>query len=190
MKRQVAFFLVLVLAVTAVVPLGASVSVADTTSTMIDAMGGYENLSLTYTFQYSASDRGRKTTADLLPYAGYLDKNGKVKDFFFDSYLFLPCMGNGPSGARMHYDASNPTKAIDWTTYVEDTFVQNYNVDALESAMGSVKSALNDTDTNAGVFLSILYPSKYATDFGSLGGRSLNFSKTEDRKYAIKWIIR
>ena len=61
---------------------------------------GYENVCLTYTFRRSGADNGRHYEKDLLPYTGYLDTEGNVKDFFFDSYLFLPCMDYGPSGAR------------------------------------------------------------------------------------------
>ncbi|MBO5915170.1 MAG: DUF4855 domain-containing protein [Clostridia bacterium] len=154
-----------------------------------DDMGGYENVCLTYTYRRNGADNGRHYESDLLPYTAYLDKNGNIKDFFFDSYLFLPCMGNGPSGARMHLDENNPTKAIDWTDYVNDTFAKGANVDALESAFGKTKAALGDTKSKAGVFFTILYPGKKATNFGTLGGKSLNFSKMEDRKYAIKWMI-
>ncbi len=152
-------------------------------------MGGYENLCLTYTFRYSGADNGRHYEQDLLPYTAYLDKNGNIKDFFFDSYLFLPCMDYGPSGARMHLDENNPTKAIDWTSYVDDTFAKGANVDALEKAFGTTKAALGNKDKKAGVFFTLLYPGKKATNFGTLGARSLNFSKMEDRKYAVKWMI-
>ena len=124
-----------------------------------------------------------------MPYTAYLDKNGNIKDFFFDSYLFLPCMDFGPSGARMHVDVNNPTKAIDWTTYVEDTFHKGANVDALEEAFGATKKALGDSEKKAGAFFTILYPCTSATNFGTLSGKQLNFSKMEDRKYAVKWII-
>ena len=154
-----------------------------------DDMGGYENLCLTYTFRRSGSDNGRHYESDLLPYTAYLDKNGNIKDFFFDSYLFLPCMDYGPSGARMHLDENNPTKAIDWTAYVDDTFASGANVDALEKAFGKTKEALGDKNSKAGVFFTLLYPGKKATNFGSLGGKSLDFSKLDDRKYAVKWMI-
>ena len=102
----------------------------------------------------------------------------------------MPCVQNGASGARIHYDKTNPTKAIDWTSYVEDTFYKGKNVDALETAMGRAKQELNKPDAKAGVFFTILYPgSESGKNFGSLGGRELDFSKLEDRKYAIKWII-
>ncbi len=154
-----------------------------------EILDGYENLCLTYTFRTSGYNNGRHYYYDLMPYVGYEDQKGNIKDFFFDSYLFLPCMDFGPSGARMHVDVTNPTKAIDWTTYVDDTFYEGTNVDALESAYDSVKSTLNNTDEKGGVFFTILYPCANARNFGSLGGKSLDFSNIEDRKYAIKWMI-
>ncbi len=154
-----------------------------------DDLCGYENVCLTYTFRTSGYNNGRHYTDDLMPYTAYLDANGNIKDFFFDSYLFLPCLDYGPSGARMHVDVNNPTKAQDWTAYVNDTFASGANVDALEDAYGRTKAALNDTQSKAGVFFTILYPCRNAYNFGTLGGRSLNFSLTADRKYAIKWMI-
>ena len=188
MKKILSATLALLLLLSAL----ACITVSPVSATKVptaEDMGGYENLCLTYTFRYGGSDNGRHYEQDLLPYTAYLDKNGKIQDFFFDSYLFLPCMGYGPSGARMHLDAGNPTKAIDWTTYVDDTFAKGANVDALEKAYGKTKAALGDTDSKAGFFFTLLYPGKGATNFGTLGGRSLNFSKLEDRKYALKWMI-
>lgn len=164
---------------------------ADAAMAPKDAMDGYENLVLAYTHNSNRADYGRFSPDDFKPYVLYLDKNGKAQDYFFDSYLFLPCMSYGPSSARMHYDKANPTKAIDWTFYVEDTFYKDTNVDALEVAFGNAKNEMNDTsDRKAGVVLSILYPGVEAGNkFGSLGGKELDFTKTEDRKYAIRWII-
>ncbi|MBO5869602.1 MAG: DUF4855 domain-containing protein, partial [Clostridia bacterium] len=89
-----------------------------------------------------------------------------------------------------HYDSSNPTLAIDWTSYIEDTFDEGVNVDALNSAFGKAKAKLNAPDKKAGVFFTILYPNKFAgSRFGSLGGREVDMSKIEDRKYAVKWMI-
>lgn len=154
-----------------------------------DSMDGYQNMVLTYTHNPNRADMGRQTVEDLMPYVGYYDNTGKMTDFFFDSYLFLPCMSYGPSGARLHFDYENPTKAIDWTTYVEDTFYEGTNVDALEIAFGKAKEELNSPDKKAGVALTILYPGENCVNFGSLGGKNLDLSKMEDRKYAVKWII-
>lgn len=152
-------------------------------------MNGYENLCLTYTYNPNAANNGRHLPEDLKPYVGYYGVDGQLKDFFFDSYLFLPCVTYGVSGARLHYDVNQPTKAEDWIAYVNDTFAEGANVDALEVAFGEAKTALNDNDRKAGVVLTILYPADNQTDFGSLGGKNLDFTKLEDRKLAIKWII-
>ncbi len=186
MKRIVSFCVIIALLSTFAAAFALPASAAMLSP---DALGGYENICLTYTFDTSVSTMGRHGVNDLLPYVAYIDENGSVKDFFFDSYLFLPCVEFGPSGANMHALESNPTLAEDWTAYVNDTFADGYNVDALDAAMGTAKKALNNTDKKAGVFFTILYPCATATNFGTLGGRNLNFSKQEDRKYAIKWII-
>ena len=154
-----------------------------------DVMNGYENLCLTYTYNRNGANNGRHTPEDLKPYVAYYDTDGNIKDFFFDSYLFLPCVTTGVSGARLHYDAANPTKAIDWEDYVADTFAKDTNVDALEVAYGDAKQKLGDTDSKAGVVLTILYPAYGQTNFGTLGGKTLDFNKLDDRKYAIKWMI-
>lgn len=157
-----------------------------------DALDGYENVCLTYTFDYfnSSNDKSSHTVEDLLPYIGYYDREGEVKDYFFDSFLFLPCVTYGPSGASMFASFDEPTVALDWTAYVSDTFKDGYNVSALNEAFGIVKEQLGDkSDKKAGVFFSILYPTHTSTEFGSLDGRDLNFSNKEDRKFAIKWII-
>ncbi len=187
MKKVLSISLCIAMLMSVVFAFDVSVSAAMPTPEVMD---GYENLVLTYTHNSNKSDYGRHYPEDLKPYVAYLDENGNAKDFFFDSYLFLPCVSSGPSGARIHYDTQNPTKAIDWTNYVEDTFYKDANVDALEVAFGEAKKELNDNSRKAGVVLTILYPGVEAGDkFGSLGGKALDFTKMEDRKYAVKWII-
>ena len=187
MKKFLAFILVALMMFTtfSFLPFNANADFPDPE----EAMDGYENLCLTYTYNPKRDDFGRHTAQDLAPYVAYYDKKGNVKDFFFDSYLFLPCMQYGVSGARMHYDTNNPTKAVDWESYVNDTFSEGTNVDALEAAFGEAKQKLGDSERKAGVVFTILYPGYGEKNFGSLGGRNLDFSKLDDRKYAVKWII-
>ncbi len=159
--------------------------------TKADALDGYENICLTYTFDYYAGgDRGAHTEEELLPYVGYYDREGKLTDYFFDSYLFLPCVSFGPSGGSMVGSFADPSNLEDWSAYVNDTFKEGYNVDALDSAFGRVKQELGDTsDRKAGVFFTILYPIHTQTEFGMINGENLDFSNNEDRKKAVKWII-
>lgn len=156
----------------------------------IDDMNGYENLCLSYTWNPGRADNGRFDVETFMPFVAYYDTDGVMKDFYFDSFLFLPCVKEGASGARIHYDKTNPTKAIDWTSYVQDTFSVGKNVDALDVAMGRAKEQLDKPDAKAGVIFTILYPGvESGKNFGSLGGKELDFKKLDDRKYAIKWMI-
>ncbi len=187
MKRYVSFILIVALltSVFSLFSVNVGASFPETSS-----MDGYENLCLTYTWNPDRADNGRHNVEDLMPYVAYLDKNRNIQDFFFDSYLFLPCQKAGATGAGLHYGTSNPTKALDWTSYVEDTFYDGANVDALDTAFGIVKEELNAPEKKAGVFFTILYPGKAAgANFGELGGKELDFNNIEDRKYAIKWMI-
>ena len=154
MKKILAFILVALMMFTtfSFLPFNANAAFPDPN----EAMDGYENLCLTYTYNPTRDDFGRHTAQDLAPYVAYYDKKGNVKDFFFDSYLFLPCMQYGVSGARMHYDTNNPTKAVDWESYVNDTFAEGTNVDALEVAFGEAKQKLGDSERKAGVVFTIL----------------------------------
>ncbi len=187
MKRYISFVLSIVLLSAAFSLFGMNVGASFPEPSN---MNGYENLCLTYTWNPSRADNGRHGVEDLMPYVAYYDTDGNIKDFFFDSYLFLPCVKLGVSGASMHYDTSKPSRAVDWTAYVEDTFYEGANVDALDIAFGKAKEALNQPDKKAGVFLTILYPGRQqGSTFGTLGGKTLDLTNFEDRKYAIKWII-
>ena len=157
-----------------------------------DDLNGYENICLTYTFDYynSSNNYGAHTVEDLLPYVGYYDREGVLRDYFFDSYLFLPCVSYGPSGNSMVGSFAQPSNLVDWSAYINDTFKQGVNVDALNTAFGQVKNELSDnSNKKAGVFFTILYPIHTQTNFGTVNGKNLNFSNNDDRKTAIKWMI-
>lgn len=188
MKRYLLFLLVCATVLTGI-PF--NVNAADGMPTA-DDLDGYENICLTYTFDYynSKGNKGAHSVEDLLPYVGYYDRNSELKDYFFDSYLFLPCVSFGPSGGSMVGSFAEPSNLLDWTSYVNDTFKDGYNVDALNTAFGQVKKELGDTsDRKAGVFFTILYPVNTQEDFGNINGKNLDFTNVEDRKTAIKWII-
>ena len=102
----------------------------------VSDMKGYENLCLTYNFNIKSADYGRHYVEDLLPYVAYYDSEGNIQDFFFDSFLFLPVNGYAPSGGTLHYEPTKPNKASDWEAYVNDTFYEDANVEALNTAMG------------------------------------------------------
>ncbi len=118
-----------------------------------------------------------------LPHVAYME-NGEIKDTLFDGYLFLPYVA-------FLYDkyTKRPLKKEDWQHYIDTQYTDGYNMDALEEAAKEVGKKLGKKDYKVSVYLSILYPVTAVNEFGIVDGRNLDFSKLEDRKAAIKWLI-
>ena len=146
-----------------------------------DQFDGVENMILSYNCNPSLSSGGKTTVEEYLPHVGYYDRDGKLADTFFDSFLFLP------------YAAFTGTEYRDftaWNTYVDNVFAEDANVNALSEAAERVSEGLG-RDVRVRVFFSILYTWPDKTSFGDVDGDGVieDFSKAEDRKKAIKWMI-
>lgn len=147
-----------------------------------DLLGGSKDLCLLYHGSQAYYD-----VEDLLPYLAYIDRDGKMKDTMFDSFLFL-MTGAFPSGAKPYDDG----KLSDWKWAIDDLFVEGENLMALEEAAAQVKQELGlDSNFKYKVTMSIYYPSVKHTNFGDIDGdgKSENFSKIEDRIKAIETYI-
>ena len=126
------------------------------------------------------------TAEEFLPYLAYYE-NGVMKDTFFDTMLFSPC-----SGYTVKTDAN---RMEGWKYYVEQEFLDGYNVKALNEAAGTVAKTLEKPDYKTNVFLSVLHP--YVRDLGEINpfgdidgdGTMDTFGIMENRKKAVKWII-
>ncbi len=139
-----------------------------------------------------SGEGGRVDINEYLPYLAYLDKDGKIKDTFFDSVLYLPYVNMLHDAKKSVYGRS----ADGWRNYVDDMFYPDRNMNALEQCAEKVYSELGITDEKIKVFTSILYTFPKLLDgsknnFGDIDGDGKNedFSKIEDRKKAIKWIM-
>lgn len=152
---------------------------------------GVNNVMLSYHCLRDAN--GQKTESGLitldeyLPYVGYYDKSGKLKDTFMDGFLYLPYTA---------YNYSDYAKTLaGWNFYIDNQFTQNRNVDALNKTVGQVKGALNRQDYKVSVFFSILYTfptiDGVKNNFGDVDGDGKNedFATVAGRKKAVKWII-
>ncbi len=134
----------------------------------------------------SSPEAGLTTVEQFIPHLGYIDKNGKMTDTFFDSMLFLP---------YSVYTYSALYKCADgWKYYVDNTFADNANVDALDKATAIVGDKLGIKDLTTKVYLTILHTKvtygSFPEKFGSFdGGRDLDIDDFEDRRAAIKWCI-
>ena len=149
-----------------------------------DLLGGTKHLCLLY------HSEGSKpyTVENLIPYLAYVDRQGVIQDTMFDSYLFLHDTGEMPSGAS----AFEGSVMSDWQWCIDDMFVENTNLYALDAAAGQVKEALGlGSDFKYKVTATLYYPNSTMTDFGDVDGdgKSESFAVYEDRMKAYKWYI-
>ncbi len=156
-----------------------------------DSLAGCENILLAYNYKTENVAVGRTTKAGYLPYVGYYGNDGVLSDYFFDAYLYLPCMTVCPSGGRLYSGSDTPSVMTDWLDYENDVFYENANVRALEEAVGEVKNALGDGGYQVKVFLSVFNPDVKCKAFGDINGdgKSEDMSVLADRKAVVKWWI-
>ncbi|MBQ6906054.1 MAG: DUF4855 domain-containing protein [Clostridia bacterium] len=153
---------------------------------------GVHDIMLAYNCLYKNPQAGLLTKEMFLPYVAYYNKNGRMSDTFFDSFLFLPFVSAAPSGGFYYDNRQSPGNFSDWQYYVDNTFAPDYNVFALNAAVAEMKAELKlPSDYKVNVFFSILFPTFTQRDFGDVdgSGRSLDFNSIEDRKTAIRWLI-
>lgn len=157
----------------------------------LDVLGGAENIILAYNYKTENVGVGRTTKERYLPYVGYYDTEDELKDFFFDSFLYLPCATDTPSGGKLYAGSETPSIMSDWLDYENDLFIENANVRALEEAVEEVKTALGQDDYQVNVFLSVFNPDLKCKNFGDVDGDGVteNLSVLSDRKKVVKWWI-
>ncbi len=140
-----------------------------------EKIGGAEDVCLFYfntgTYDYNT----------VLPYVAYLDDNGNIVDTMFDSFLFLPGVGELPSGGRPW----STNYASDWTYLMNEMFASGRNFDALEKAAGKVKDYLNKPDYTLKLFVTIPHMDTSLSDFGDIDGDgdSENLTNLNNRVY-------
>lgn len=147
---------------------------------------GVHNVLLSYNClpeDRATGDAGKITVEQYLPHVAYIDRNGAIKDTFFDAFLYLPY-------TAFNYSDAAKT-AAGWHYYIDNVFSPGRNFNALEQATGIVKEKLGLPDYKVKVFFSILYTFPTSESFGDLAGdgKNLNFHCIEDRKAAVKWTV-
>ncbi|MEG1742806.1 MAG: DUF4855 domain-containing protein, partial [Clostridia bacterium] len=152
-------------------------------------MNNISDLVLMYNGEYYnkiISDVGKNTSEELLPYAAYLDKSGKILDTMFDSFLFLPLN----PGEDFSHSLKNQAG---WESYLNNTIgkSESINLTALNNTVGDLKGSLKlDKSYKVNVFLTVPFL-QYSSDvFGNLDGENaIAPNSLENRKSIIKWYI-
>ena len=133
---------------------------------------------------------GILTQDELLPYVGYVNKNGEITGTMFDGAVILPCDGEYFSGGRLYKGENSQAHMEDFEFYLNQTFTTGQDLSALNKVAGEVYQTLN-SDKKFGVFLSIPYPSKSNVAFGDINGDGVEeyCNSFEDRLAICKWYV-
>lgn len=163
------------------------------------AAGGIRNEVLLYTgeWQYEPADWISYTKEDLKPYVSYVDEQMNRKDYMFDGFLFLQY---GPLLNGANYGASGlPTDKADWEKTLDRLFRTDYDLGALDQAVGEAKAELKKGGYEAKVVISIPYPRTDQSDFGDVDGdgisENMNVKEVgeeqalQNRQKVVKWYV-
>jgi len=122
------------------------------------------------------------TKTHFMAAAGYM-VDGVVKDTMFESFAFTP------TPAQIYPSEGFVTAKSQWQSMIDELFLSGKNMDALEAAVGDIKSQLKLSDNyKVKVYLPLLCAVKKDTEFGEVKGKMLNFSSDTDRLEAVKWL--
>lgn len=152
------------------------------TTTKAPANKKYTNPYGIYHVLKSYIGSGQISKEQMLTSVAYM-VDGKIKDFLFDTFIFLP------SPNHIYYGDFNT--AGQWMDWVEKrVFKEGFNLDALNQAAGDAGAALGRPDYKAKVLLTLVNPNpEYYKAFGEVNGKALDFTREEDRMDAVKWLI-
>lgn len=117
-------------------------------------------------------------SAQLKPYAKYLDNENEVDDMF-GGFIFD---GIRVRDNRYMYPLfvsfGEPADITDWLMWADALFLQDLNLNALAQVAGTSKRD---------VWVSIPYPHPFQKSFGFVGNRNLDFQLEDDRLAAVQW---
>lgn len=123
-------------------------------------------------------------------YVTHVNANGAPDGWFFDTFLYLALAAESQRGLEPNY-GNGPSRAEDWRWYLDQRlFGSDSDLAELERAVAAAGKQLGDETHTVRVIIAIPYPDSRATNFGSLDGPALDFSRNEDRATAVKWYLR
>ncbi|MBU0610986.1 MAG: DUF4855 domain-containing protein, partial [Armatimonadetes bacterium] len=132
---------------------------------------------------------GHWAQADFLPYVAYLDKaaGGVPRDWFYDAWLFLMFGGAPDGGSYIHGTA----KLDGWQFYVDQLFMPDRNLAALDACLEDVGRRLNSPGRVCRVIIMIPYLSAKTEGFGDVDGdgQPENAALDTDRLKAFRWVV-
>ena len=128
----------------------------------------------------------------LLPYVTYVDRQGKPRDWFFDSFLWIGYVTNDGAILSRPVEGGRAVRKADWQWLLDVLFDPAHGVGQLESCVREAAKSLPDKDHRVNLVVTMPMPMAAIKDFGAVepGGPSLDFSRDPDRLAAMQWYIR
>lgn len=156
------------------------------------------NIMLIYSGHYEPPVWGTWMKNDALPYVAYLDRSGKVQDWYFDAFLFLGLQSN----RKRAFDSPARSTAADkgdWQWYLDRLFADGQQIAAFDEATAYAGQELNQPDHKSKIIIAIPNPHTVLDDFGDVDGDGVseNFTSNDrtvddairDRVKAVKWYV-
>ncbi|MCM3340570.1 DUF4855 domain-containing protein [Paenibacillus sp. MER TA 81-3] len=153
---------------------------------------GIRNLSLIYNGYYS--DVPKLAKDNLIPEIGYVNKEGKLADWFFDGVLML-----GLQTPQGHDFGNGEANLSEWKWYLDKTFDDQGDMYQVNEATKEVGEKLGQPEHKVKVVMMIPNPGEHLSNFGDVDGDGVseNFNAGEvgeeaamaNRQKAVRWWI-
>jgi len=121
------------------------------------------------------------------PYVSWTNAAGK-EEWLFDGFLFIEYMDNRGHEYAKGYGHQAGRKE-DWVWLLGRNFETNCAIQALEQVIGDASKRNPAPPRRRQVILTLPEPIPGQTNWGEIGGRSLDFRRAEDRISACAWHI-
>ena len=136
---------------------------------------------------HGGTDRLPWTFDQFAPYVSARASDGR-EHWLFDGFLFIEYRDNRGHDYASNY-AHKPARQEDWNWLIERNFAPDTGVPALDQAVESAIHRLGTPERTRQVILTLPEPIPSLTNWGSLNGRTVDFSDPNDRVAACRWHI-
>lgn len=127
------------------------------------------------------------TPEEIAPYVTHRFADGS-ESWLFDGFLFLEFSDGRGRQFAPGYNPGN-ARRTEWEWYIGRLFEQGKALHALDRVIGEKKDSLGDPGFRHQVVLTLPTPIPDQKDWGSIGGRELDFSNQDDQLAAVEWFI-
>ena len=127
------------------------------------------------------------TEDELRPYVVHTFADGRM-EWFFDSFLFFEFTDSWQIAFGSSYGTRNAQRS-DWEWLLNRVFEKGKSLDALNSCIEHYKTIIGEPSFKHRIVLGVVSPITGQTDWGSLDGKTLDFTNRDDQITAAKWYI-